>query len=300
MTVFSVQDETGTVTQLTLGAFSPALTGAIAVGDTGLYEGYPDDGNASAETPVFQSLTFKVCQVLDQQHFSVQTDKANMADWPANGLITWQTGENATEVCKVVSIDGANAYIDKDFFTTYHTSRGNAVPPGAADSDIQAAIVKATDYLDQRYRYAGTKLLHTLSGNAFDHLGFGTWLFPYSYSRVAPAQSTTTQSTEWPRRDVIDNNGNTVRGIPKAIKEACAELAIRVLNGTSLQPDYDPNLVGAGGVVRSVLKKIGPLETQFTYDTQNGIGFFATFPQVDRMLAKAGLLYSGGGRTTFR
>jgi len=300
--VFSVQDETGTVTQLTVSP-SPLPAQPVSVGDTGLYAGYPDDGTASFRAPAFQSLFFTVIQVLDDEHFSVSTNHANMADWPAFGQITWQTGANVTEVSTVIEIDGANAYIDVAFFAKYHGSRGNAVPTGATAPMIQMAIVQATDYIDAKYAFNGIKLLQTIGNSVLDANAtfLEAWLTPYALNGVSYlTPSTTSQSTQWPRQGVVDLSGDTVNGIPEAVRRACAELAIRVLNGVVLQPDYDKGLVGSGGVVSSVTKKVGPLETVVAYDTKFGLGFFASFPVVDRMLRSAGLLSVGGGRTTMR
>jgi hypothetical protein len=299
--VFAVQDETGTVTQLTI-LQSPLPTNPIAVGDTGIYAGLPDDGTLLSQAPTFQSLVFTVTQVASNGYqFAIHTTNANMADWPAFGTITWQTGANALDTSTVTDIDGANAYIDTTFLKTYHSSRGNAVA-GTAPA-LQAAIVQATDYIDQKYRFSGVKLLQTYgtSRMSANSTFLESWLTPYAlndFSYLTP--TTSKQSTEWPRQGVVDYNGDTISGIPKAVKAACAELAIRVLNGVVLQPDYDNGLVGAGGVVSSVTKKIGPLEKSVTYDTKFGLGFFASFPAVDRMLSKAGLLSSGGSRTVIR
>lgn len=297
MTVFSVQDETGTVAQLTISA-APAQ--AIVTGDTGLYAGVPDDGTINVAA--FASLPFTVGALLDTTHFSVGTRNANMADWPANGTITWLTGANTNATSTVTSIDGANAYIDAAFFNSYHASRGNSTgnPSSAA---LQGAIVKASDYLDQRYRYAGVKLLQTLGHAVVDaNAAFiESWLTPYALNGLSYlTPSTSTQTTEWPRQGVVDYSGNSINGIPPQIKAACAQLALRVLNGVDLQPDYDPGLVGNGGVVSSITKRVGPLETVTAYDTKLGLGFFASFPQIDRMLNRAGLLNAGGGRTVIR
>jgi hypothetical protein len=301
--VFAVQDETGTVTQLTL-LQSPAPANPIAPGDTGIYAGLPDDGTALSQAPSFQTLPFTVSAVASNGYqFTVGTKNANMADWPAFGTITWITGLNATTTSTVTNIDGANAYIDEIFVKTYHASRGNLIPSTATTLVIRAAIVQSTDYLDQKYRYSGVKLLQTFGTSLMDANAtfLESWLTPYSLTGISYlTPTTTTQSTEWPRRGVVDFNGDSINGIPKAIKAACAELTIRVLNGVSLQPDYGPGLVGAGGVVSSVTKKVGPLETITAYDTKFGLGFFASFPIVDRMLSKAGLLSSGGSRTVIR
>ncbi len=300
--IFSVQNETGTVTQVTIMP-SPSPAQIISVGDTGTYAGIPDDGTDLSLQPVFNTLPFTVVQVLDDEHFSVSTTNGNLADWPAFGQITWTTGANFGHTTIVFEIDGANAYITVAEFTKYHLARGNAVPVGATSAQIQAAIVQSTDYIDQKYRFNGIKLLQTYGTALFDANAtfLEAWLTPYALQGVSYlTPTTTTQSTEWPRQGVVDYNGDTVNGIPKQVKAACSELAIRVLNGVALQPDYDPGLVGAGGVVSSITKKVGPLETVTAYDTKLGLGFFASFPIVDRMLSKAGLLNSGGGRTVIR
>lgn len=300
--IFSVQNETGTVTQVTLMP-SPSPSLIISVGDTGVYAGYPDDGTGLTNAPAFASLPFTVVQVLDNEHFSVSTTRATMADWPALGQITWATGMNATETSNVFEIDGANAYIDVSFFTKYHNSRGNAVPAGATIPMIQSAIVQATDYIDAKYRFVGIKLLQTVGNAVIDANAtfLEAWLTPYALNGVSYlTPSTSTQATQWPRQGAVDLNGDTINGIPEAIRRACAELAIRVLNGVNLQPDYDSGVAAGGGVVSSVTKKVGPLETVTAYDTKFGLGFFASFPVVDRMLRSAGLLMAAGNRTVMR
>lgn len=298
--VFSVQNETGTVAQLTLMP-SPSPSLQISVGDTGLYAGIPDDGTDLQAPAPFNTLAFVVCQVLDNEHFSVTTDNANMADWPANGMITWVTGSNIGDTSIVFEIDPANAYIDEAYFLKYCASRGYTLPVGLMASHVQTAIVQGTDYLDHRYRWKGIKLLQSIGTSVMDAnaVFFQSWLTPYALvglNYLSPM--TTTQSTEWPRQGAIDANGDTVNGIPKQIQMACSELAFRVLNGTALQPDYDPAIVGNGGVLSSVTKKVGPLETVNTYDTKFGLGFFATFPIVDRLVKQ--LLNSGGSRRVIR
>jgi hypothetical protein len=300
--VFAVQDETGTVAQLTLLP-SPPPQSPIQIGDTGVYAGLPDDGTSLSQPPTFQSLPFTVTDVAaNGLQFSVHTTNGNMADWPAGGVVTWSTGANLNTTSIVTNINGANAYIDTTFLQSYHASRGNSIPTVTLAA-MQAAIVQGTDYLDQKYRFSGIKLLQSFGTNVMGQNAsfLEAWLTPYALSGVSYlTPSVTNQSTEWPRQGVVDHNGDSVNGIPKAIRAACAELAIRVLNGVVLQPDYDPNLVGAGGVVSSITKKVGPLETVTSYDTKLGLGFFASFPIVDRMISKAGLLSSGGGRTVMR
>lgn len=299
--VFSVQDETGTVYQLTAPQDSPEIV--VSVGDSGTFVGVPDVGTDGFEVPASITDTFEVCQVLNGQQFSIHALMSQSCTWPANGIITWATGANAGQTTTVTESDPANAYISENFFSKYLSSRGMAAPSGTTDTAIQQAIVQATDYLDQRYRYKGIKLVQNIGADLQDAnaVFLEPWLTPYALNGLAIlTPSTTIQMTEWPRQGCVDLNGDTVNGIPLTIKAACALLALRVLNGVVLQPDFDSSLGGQGGVVSSVTKEVGPLKTTFEYDTKLGLGFFASFPQIDRMLGKSGLLVSNGGRSVIR
>ena len=294
--VFAVQDNSGTVALLTIEDHTAS---PISPGDTGTYKGTAFDGTVNG-TEV--ELPFTVTSVISPTQFVVGTLNLNLADWPLGGDVTWLTGANATTTSTVSDMDGANAYIDVAYFEKYMDSRGNVYANSPLDP-IQQAIVKATDYLDQKYRFKGVKLIQVLGDPGLNlDIGFimpwsnPTWIGSTPY--LSPA--TSSQSTEWPRQGVIDYNGDTINGIPRQIKQACAELAMRVLNGTNLQPDYDPNVVAAGAIVSSYSVEVGPIKETTSYDTKLGIGFFASFPQVDRMLARAGLLIAGGGRSIMR
>jgi hypothetical protein len=296
--VFAVQDNTGTVSLLTI---ADAPTFPVALGDIGSYSGIAFNGSAQG-TPV--DLPFMVGQLYTATQFGVTSANFNLADWPEDGTVTWTTGENAAaspNTSVVTEIAGANAYIDIPYFKSYHNSRGNVFGT-PSDTALQNAIVKATDYLDQKYRYKGIKRIQTLGNDPGVDIGFlDPWIFPFAFGGTPfLTPSTSTQTTEWPRTGVVDFSGDTLRGIPKALKAACAELAFRSLNGTALQPDYDGTVVANGAVVESLTEDVGPIRTTTTYDTKLGLGFFASFPQIDRMLSRAGLLIAGGGRTIMR
>lgn len=301
--VFSVQDETGTVYQLTVQNLSPEIT--FAVGDTGTFVGVPDEGtDGFAPVPAVEASAFSISQVgpgTDQ--FSIRTTIQGTPFWPRSGVITWATGANAAMQTTVLQIDPANAYITTDEFTAYHTSRGTLTTNPSIVA-LRGAIVQATDYLDQKYRYNGIKLVQTIGPSPMDAnaVFLQPWLYPGSIINVMDSltPSTTPQYTSWPRQGAVDLNGNTINGIPKAIKAACAELALRVLNGVVLQPDFDSDVVANGAVVSDVTQKVGPIETTVRYDTKLGLGFFASFPQITRLLRSAGLLNATGRRTVMR
>src|ERR1035437_8583408 len=137
--IFAVQDDTGTVSLLTIESHRAE---PVAVGDVGSYSGIAFDHTTNG-TPV--DLPFVVGQVYNPNQFGVTTANSNLADWPAGGTITWATGANAGEHSTVIGMDGANAYIDTDFLEKYASSRGILYPASPLDP-IQAAIVQATDY----------------------------------------------------------------------------------------------------------------------------------------------------------
>lgn len=318
--IFAVQDDTGTVALVFVENDSPQQN--WIVGSQGLIAGTPRDTNSMI------SLAFRVAQAredgsddaggnpaLNGMIISAKLNDGSItpnADWPSTGsLITWTDGSNSgVDPLVVKRTHRANAYISVNYLIEYLMTRGVDIatlvpqsPYETAYAMYQSAIIKATDYLDQKYQYSGVKLLQTFGPSQFDanSVFLEAWLTPYAVDNVSYLIPTTSlQQTQWPRQGVVDLNGDTINGIPHAIQGACAELASRVLTGTVLQPDYDPGLVGAGGIVSSVTKKVGPLETIFAYDTKLGLGFFASFPIVDRMLSKAGLLASGGGRSVMR
>lgn len=289
--LFCVQNYLGSAAMFTIASAPSHL---ISVGDTGSVVG-PDAWDNSP-------LVFTVEQILDTENFGIGTGVLTAANWPRTGTITWVTGANATATSDMTARHGANAYETAAEFMAYHDARGNLYAASPLDQ-IMYAIVKATDYLDQKYRFRGIKNLQKLGNPIIDPtMAFlDPFLSPFGIGSIPfMAPATSSQSTEWPRQGAVDLNGDMIMGVPAVLKAACSELAYRVLNGTTLQPDYDPGIFAAGGVVLSDSEQVGPIKTSKTYDTKLGIGFFAPFPQVDRMLSKAGLLLAGGGRTVIR
>lgn len=154
-------------------------------------------------------------------------------------------------------VAGANAYITVDFFKTYHADRGNAYT--AVDDAIQQAIIKATQYLDGRFRFRGLKLL-------------GRY-----------------QTTEWPRSSALDADDQVVFGIPLEVQNATAEYALRALTGT-LNPDPERDASGAAVAAKS--ETVGPISESTTF--VGGAAFtLPKYPVADQMLRRAGLTLSG-------
>lgn len=151
-------------------------------------------------------------------------------------------------------VTGANAYIAVVFFREYHADRGRVTTPAIDDAAAQVSIVRASDYIDQRFgqRFRGDRQQKS-------------------------------QGLEWPRISAFDNDGYLLDDVPSQIQRACAEYALRAFVLGELLPDApraapsqnlaDPAapVTGAAqpsGVVRSQARQVGPLRTSNTFMSQ--------------------------------
>lgn len=147
-------------------------------------------------------------------------------------------------------IASANAYISVEQFQDHHLSRGRDVS-GIADGDIEVAVVRATDYIDQRF----IRLYRGFKQNSDQSLG-------------------------WPRISAYDDSDFALLMVPPQIVKATAEYALRAHILKELAPDAprsapsqdfsDPDAVVTGasqasGVIKSTSDAVGPLKTSVTY-----------------------------------
>jgi len=153
----------------------------------------------------------------------------------------------------------ANAYIDVAFFRDWHETRGlaeAAVNSGNFhDSKVQAAIVKATDYVDKRF------------GDRF-----------VGYKRN---QNDNAQELQWPRSDAWDNHDNYIQSdeIPKALKRAVVEYALLAIyvgdllplpapSFNSVNPITGETTVAQGGLLQRERQVVGPIEEEKWYNQE--------------------------------
>lgn len=151
---------------------------------------------------------------------------------------------------------GATSYLEVAAFEAYHTDRGNSLGT-ATTPQKQAALIRATDYVDQRFRFRGRKL----NGSS--------------------------QTTEWPRYDAEDNDDRDIYGIPKAIKDAVAEYALRALTAV-LNPDPTRDDSGRR-LVSTSLSVAGAISEAATYADAGKVEL-PEYPAADLKLSRAGLL----------
>lgn len=148
---------------------------------------------------------------------------------------------------------------------TYHSARGNTVWDAASVADRDAALLRASDYIDGRYQ-------RRLSTGAY------TSMFP------GTPVAANTDGRQWPRVGASDGYGRAIADdeIPDAVKRATYEAALRELaTPGSLSPDYVP----ADKVTQ---EKVGPLSV--TYATEGQSHKLDTpnrpvIPAVDEILA---------------
>lgn len=151
------------------------------------------------------------------------------------------------------TVASANALISRSFFLNYHAERG--VDLGDYEDDAtDAAIVQATDYLDARWKFPGAAI--------------GTTAWPRTGAYVA---------------------GETVLGIPSAVKRAVAEYGLIRLLGTDLWAD--PRADETGRIIQSKTEKVGTIEETVAYAGGGGARpRLPSFPIADAILLRAGLV----------
>jgi len=165
----------------------------------------------------------------------------------------------------------ANTYISRADATAYHTIRGNEAWADSDENDQCIALVRATQYIDERWVFQSKTLV-------------------------------TGQALQFPRFALYDRNGTNVAGtVPQEIKDAACEYALQVLgDGTgivSLSPTPDQTDPRAITYLR---EKVGSLESETRYDSSNGLRTQVSYPTADRIVSKSRFVANGGGGGVIR
>jgi hypothetical protein len=149
------------------------------------------------------------------------------------------------------TVDNANAYLDTTDMLQYWENHGVDYS-GTDTSDLQVAIIRGTSYVDQRYKYKGTRLAEG-------------------------------QTTEFPRADLYDCRGDDATGVPDVIKQATAEYAGRYIDNSALQQD----IIDVDGLAGRVTKeKLGPMEIQYASGI-SAAGQYPSYPTADQILTNS-------------
>jgi len=165
------------------------------------------------------------------------------------------------------AFDDSNSYGAVADADAYHLDRGNADWAALTPDQKQNRLVKATDYLDQRYG-----------------------------GRFIGERATEDQALEWPRKCTgstsIDWDTDTKLGsIPRKLQYACFEYAVRATE--RLAPD--PVVTESGVSTVLIKEKMGPIESEYAPvggDTAQ-IQILRSYPGADMYLR--GLVRPSGG-----
>jgi hypothetical protein len=146
---------------------------------------------------------------------------------------------------------------------SYHEARGNAAWAAGSDEARTGALIRATDYIDGRYRVL---------------LASGRWSSMFPGVRTAGRG----QPNEWPRTGASDYDGDPIQPdeIPEEVERATYEAALRELASPgSLSPDF----ISSEAVTR---EKVGPIEVTYADAAVAGqLPNRPVIPVIDEILA---------------
>lgn len=148
-------------------------------------------------------------------------------------------------------VANANSYVTVDEADTYFTDRRKQNWVGS-DADKQAALIAATDYIEQRFG------LQFLGCPEFD-----------------------AQTLSFPRTGLVDPAGNEVEGIPLRLKQAQYEYALCAMAGELFNT---PTVDATGLKVTEKKVVVGPIETTTKFDGDASISPLRSIPQGDAYL----------------
>lgn len=151
----------------------------------------------------------------------------------------------------------ANAYITVAFFKQYCDNNGYDYS-AYSDDQISIAIIRATAYMDTRWRYFGIR-------------------------------AQIDQTTEWPRYNISDVDNNPVNGIVLNVQKACAEYSF-IAAAAALNPAPTRDETGARLQARTT--QVGPILDSVRF-AGSAIFTQPTYPIADGYLKSRGYVMVG-------
>jgi hypothetical protein len=128
-------------------------------------------------------------------------------------------------------ISTAESYISVLDFRAWAASRGYSTVEDKDDEDLEPKLRLATEYIDAMFEFKGSRL-------------------------------SAAQALEFPRADLTDSGGLAVTGLPRRVKDACAELTYQAL----AQP-LTTNMARGGRVTS---RSVGPISVTYAEDAPTG------------------------------
>ena len=170
---------------------------------------------------------------------------------------------------------GENSYIDLSYANDYHSQRQSSewIADSLTDTAKEAAIIKATQFLDVSFNYVGLYK----KGNQLQ------WPRDYAYSSYYENETYIGFYDLYYYNYIDENIPVDDNDIPIRLKEATAELALYALSN-----EIRPILPRNGRVTK---EKVGPVEISYAF----GAGGQSSFNHVINIIRP--LLQSYGGAT---
>lgn len=147
----------------------------------------------------------------------------------------------------------SNSYVTVEYADGYFSMRSEKTWLELENAEKETALVKASDYIDNAFKWCGQK-------------------------------ENAKQALKFPRKNLFDEDGYEVKGVPRAIKDAVCECAFLISSGNKMYR----KLSDKGDVVS---EHIGSLA--FSYDVSSKIKDSSVYEQITLRLRG---LYEDGSK----
>lgn len=143
-------------------------------------------------------------------------------------------------------LDDANSYVSLEFARSYSIARGYNDILVMKDDELKKILIRGTDYVDHIYKYRGTKC-------------------------------TAQQALSFPRKDLVDDDGFAIEGIPLNLKKAVVEAAklVRTQDTLFITKNKDGNIKR---------KKVDVLETEFFESKDDSFEYSTIYEVLNSLL----------------
>lgn len=169
----------------------------------------------------------------------------------------------------------STTYITLANANEYHRIRGSEVWNEASDDDKVVALIRATQYVDERW-------------------AFQSVIYNRNKATDTPIGP---QVLQFPRGTLYDRNGIDVKQtVPIEIKDATCEYALEVLgDGTALKDLSSTPDQTEPKSITYLREKVGSLESETRYDSGRGLRIRKSFPVADRIILRSGFTTGSEG-----
>lgn len=168
-------------------------------------------------------------------------------------------------------IRNANTFCSLEYADNFHQQRGRATWAAATEEVRKAALVNATDFVNNEFNWKGIR----------------------SYTEE---HQTYPQFLEFPRDGLLDDRDFWLEGVPDAVQRSVAEMAYHMVsrNSTDAYPTQN-TVLAPNGILKKFSSKTGPLSKSYEYaspaELKNTPTYFTVERWVQHLVKPRGKLY---------